>query len=58
MPLHFQSTVNITTFKIRYKCDEFPRNDEPLEDADIRNITLTREIQGNLEIRELLYYFP
>jgi len=39
---------NISTFKIRYKCFEFPRENEPLIGAFIGNLTLTREIEGDL----------
>lgn len=40
---------NISTFKVRYMCDEFPRKNEVLENAAIRNVSLSQEIQGSLK---------
>lgn len=39
---------NISTFKIRYQSNEFPRVNQPLLNGIITNLTLTREIEGNL----------
>jgi hypothetical protein len=48
---------NISTFEVRYICDEFPRENDLLTSAIIRNVTLSREINGNIEIFYILNQF-
>jgi len=40
---------NISTFKVRYLCDEFPRQNELLGSGTVGNVILSQEINGSIE---------